>query len=251
MSVLLLDCTGQYRRIAIWDGGAAQKAPENAWISSDAPGNTTARKAPGKNAPGTPPGTARQLPDMIDEAFARHGMAPQQIERIGVVTGPGNFTGIRASVALARGFALALDIPAVGISGFELVAFVHFNASGHLPHAHTALCVALRAPRGQVFGQLFDARGKPAGPAICARPDALAGSLPDKCCFAGNGAALVCQYARRSCHWRSNGAAAGDTHSIAHPGTMAKMTLQAGNVTGPPEPLYLRPPDIGRPKREC
>ena len=40
---------------------------------------------------------------------------------IGVGVGPGNFTGIRIAVAAARGLALALDIPAIGVTGFEAI----------------------------------------------------------------------------------------------------------------------------------
>ena len=42
---------------------------------------------------------------------------------IGTGTGPGNFTGTRISVAAARGLAMSLGIPAVGVSRFEALGF--------------------------------------------------------------------------------------------------------------------------------
>ena len=47
--------------------------------------------------------------------FVKAGVAWRDLSAIGVGTGPGNFTGIRISVAAARGLALSLGVPAVGL----------------------------------------------------------------------------------------------------------------------------------------
>ena len=51
------------------------------------------------------------------------GVELNDLSAVGAGTGPGSFTGVRLGVSAARGLALALDIPAVGVSAFDLAAF--------------------------------------------------------------------------------------------------------------------------------
>jgi tRNA threonylcarbamoyl adenosine modification protein YeaZ len=48
------------------------------------------------------------------------GVTWHDITAIGVVVGPGSFTGIRLGIAYAKGIAMGLKIPIVGISAFDL-----------------------------------------------------------------------------------------------------------------------------------
>ena len=50
------------------------------------------------------------------------------INAIGVVIGPGSFTGIRLGIAYAKGLGLGLNIPVVGISAFDLYLMATPNA---------------------------------------------------------------------------------------------------------------------------
>ena len=76
------------------------------------------------------------LQDVLDEAGQDWGA----LDRIGVGIGPGNFTGIRISVAAARGLALGLGIPAIGVTSFD--AILQAGRPG-VP--------AVPAPRGQAY----------------------------------------------------------------------------------------------------
>ena len=68
-------------------------------------------------------GHAERLMPLIEELLAEAQINRFDLKAIGVGTGPGNFTGIRISVAAARGLALALKIPAIGVTSLEALAF--------------------------------------------------------------------------------------------------------------------------------
>ena len=66
-----------------------------------------------------PRGQAERLMSLLNELLQGASLDWSDIAKIGVCTGPGNFTGIRIAVSAARGLALGLEIPAIGISSFE------------------------------------------------------------------------------------------------------------------------------------
>jgi tRNA threonylcarbamoyladenosine biosynthesis protein TsaB len=70
-----------------------------------------------------PKGQAERLFPLLEEALAKAGKSWQDIDGIGCGVGPGNFTGIRLSVSAARGLALSLDVPAIGVSALEAMLF--------------------------------------------------------------------------------------------------------------------------------
>ncbi len=66
-------------------------------------------------------GQAERLMPLLEEVLHEGGCFWRDLMRIGVGVGPGNFTGIRISVAAARGLALGLDIAAIGVTTFDAV----------------------------------------------------------------------------------------------------------------------------------
>lgn len=67
-------------------------------------------------------GQAEALFPLLDAVLSAGGCAWRDLDAIGVGVGPGNFTGIRIGVAAARGLALGLGIPAIGVSRFDALA---------------------------------------------------------------------------------------------------------------------------------
>lgn len=60
------------------------------------------------------------LPTECKKFITECGATWRDIHAIGVVVGPGSFTGIRLGIAYAKGVAMGLNIPVVGISAFDL-----------------------------------------------------------------------------------------------------------------------------------
>jgi tRNA threonylcarbamoyladenosine biosynthesis protein TsaB len=65
----------------------------------------------------------------VDALLARHGLRPADLEAVAVDRGPGSFTGVRVGVATAKGLALALSIPVVGVTSLEALALACGPAS--------------------------------------------------------------------------------------------------------------------------
>ncbi|MEM6759301.1 MAG: tRNA (adenosine(37)-N6)-threonylcarbamoyltransferase complex dimerization subunit type 1 TsaB [Pseudomonadota bacterium] len=83
-------------------------------------------------------GQAERLVPLLEELLAQAGVTWQELSALAVGIGPGNFTGIRIGVATARGLALGLACPAIGVSGFAARRFL-------------GLPVRINAPRGQIY----------------------------------------------------------------------------------------------------
>lgn len=75
---------------------------------------------------------------------------------IAVAHGPGSFTGLRIGMAAAKGLAWALEIPTVGVSTLEAMAYGGPDMEGAM------LCCVMDARRQQVYNALFAIKdGKP------------------------------------------------------------------------------------------
>ena len=96
----------------------------------------------------------RQLSDQllaeIDAVLVKAKLTPANLEGIGVVTGPGSFTGLRIGLAVANALAMAEDLPVVGVPGPEADSLSQLAATA---------AVELKAGRGE--RQVYPEYGKP------------------------------------------------------------------------------------------
>jgi tRNA threonylcarbamoyladenosine biosynthesis protein TsaB len=122
----------------------------------------------------TEKGQAERLVPMLEEMLAEGGIGWPDLQALAVGTGPGNFTGVRIAVAAARGLALGLGIPAVGVTRLEALAY-------GLPRP---LQVIEDARRGDVYVQTFTEDGPGAAQL------APAGSVPPLSNSTGSAAGL-------------------------------------------------------------
>lgn len=177
-------------------------------------------------------GHAEHLFPVIGRAMDMAGMTYQEIERLGVCVGPGSFTGLRVGVSAMRGLSLALSVPLVGITVFEALAE---TASKHEP-----LLVVLDARRGEIYTQLFDTQGHPAGPpAALSVEAALALAVDSHAALTGSGAPILVDLAADA-----NGTpAVQDDAAAADVAVIARLSARREPDDNPSRPLYLRSPD--------
>jgi tRNA threonylcarbamoyladenosine biosynthesis protein TsaB len=187
-------------------------------------------------------GHAEALLPLLDHVLREAGLRPDDLKALAVTVGPGTFTGLRAGLAAARGFALARALPLVGVTTLEAVA-----EPVQLDEDET-LAVSFDAKRGEIYLQLFNAALLPlSNPQLVELADA-AGLMPrTRLVLAGTGAQLLQQsLARPDCRI-SSAAAQPDALSIAR---IAQARLKAQGLDAfrvAPSPLYLRAPDAKLP----
>lgn len=171
-------------------------------------------------------GQAERLMPLLEELLACAGIGWHDLAAIGVGTGPGNFTGVRISVAAARGLALSLGIPAIGVSTLEALA----------EGLARPVTVVEDARRGEVYLQSFTAEGAgaPALLALTELPAGIAGHA-----LTGSAAALAYSEVQ-----------AGELVEPAMPLAEAIARIAARRAGTPqprPAPLYLRSADAAPP----
>jgi tRNA threonylcarbamoyladenosine biosynthesis protein TsaB len=73
---------------------------------------------------------ASTLLEDVDALLRQGGAHQHDLDALAVGVGPGSFTGVRIGLAVARGLALALDLPGAGVSTLDALAA---GAPGTLP----------------------------------------------------------------------------------------------------------------------
>jgi tRNA threonylcarbamoyladenosine biosynthesis protein TsaB len=65
------------------------------------------------------PGQGRELMPRLAELISRHDRHLHDATAVAVGTGPGSFTGLRVGMSVAKGLALGLGVPIVGVPSLE------------------------------------------------------------------------------------------------------------------------------------
>jgi tRNA threonylcarbamoyladenosine biosynthesis protein TsaB len=171
-------------------------------------------------------GHAEQLMAFVDEALDASGKALSDVDRVAVTIGPGSFTGIRVGVAAARGFALSLGVPAVGVSRLAALA-----AAAARDNPGRPVAVVMDAKRDEVYLQMFSA-----GLAEMTPPQAL--DIAEAASRFEGYDGIVCGSGASLVSAMPNGS------DLTEIGIVAKLGAYADPAQGKPKPLYLRGPDV-------
>ncbi|MGX1308403.1 tRNA threonylcarbamoyladenosine biosynthesis protein TsaB [Amorphus suaedae] len=178
-------------------------------------------------------GQSEAIVALADKALATAGLTYSDIGRIGVVVGPGSFTGLRIGVAAARALALVVGCPVVGISSLAAIA-------ASVPDRGRQACaVAIDARHGAVYAQLFETGAIPVGEAAHVPIEAFAATLPAGAILAGSGAVLLAEAIAAA------GGTPGRVEPVAAPeaDALVRLVLAAQPPFPPARPAYLKAPD--------
>ena len=185
-------------------------------------------------------GHAEVLMALIDKLLQQADCPVSEIDRIAVTTGPGTFTGVRIGVAAARGLALVVRCPVVGVTTLEAIAANVTERSG-VPPAGT-IAVVVDARRNEHYCQLFAPDLTPLTSAAALPLGDFISQIADRpVVVAGSGAvAAAAALGERATRMPA---------SLDAPVAAVFARLAAGRE--PPrdgvEPFYLRPPDAKLP----
>lgn len=177
-------------------------------------------------------GHAEHLAPMAALAVKEAGIAFRDLDRVGVVIGPGGFTGVRVALAFARGLGIGTGINITGVTSLAALA------AGVEATSLTATVIDAR--RGEVFAALYGNDGTVIAVPFVSTPEQSlqilrqrAGAEPVT--IVGSGAALLGEI---PANWYLQA-----TKSQIDAKIVAQLTLAAPRSVQPPAPLYLRAPD--------
>ncbi|HLR80986.1 MAG TPA: tRNA (adenosine(37)-N6)-threonylcarbamoyltransferase complex dimerization subunit type 1 TsaB [Bacillota bacterium] len=89
-----------------------------------------------------------RLMPAIDQLMKEVKVIPEDLTKIVVAKGPGSYTGVRIGLTTAKTMAWALDIPIIGVSSLEVLAY-----QGRF--YNSLICPFFDARRGMVFTGLY------------------------------------------------------------------------------------------------
>jgi tRNA threonylcarbamoyl adenosine modification protein YeaZ/ribosomal-protein-alanine acetyltransferase len=180
-------------------------------------------------------GQAEALAPMVQDAMQEAGVAYSSLNRVAVTIGPGTFTGVRIGLAFARGLGVSLGIPVAGFNSLAAIACNDRSAS-------RPIIVASDARNHEIYLGVYGADGEERSPPAVFKLADAKNFLPEKpVTIIGTGADAVLEGTANHRHVRSQ---AGDFPNAANFARLATLMQPTGF---PPEPLYLRPPDVKLP----
>lgn len=177
-------------------------------------------------------GHAEVLMGLVADTLAAAGATYADLGRIAVVVGPGSFTGLRVGVAAAKGLALALAIPVVGVASLEALAEPHW-------HGATSVLAVTDAKRGEVYAALYGPDGEVLQAPAALPPAGLTGFVgaagEGGLILVGSGSAIAAGELHRALR-------IADASGLSDIAAVARIG-RARPSTAPVKPLYLRGAD--------
>lgn len=93
---------------------------------------------------------SKRLILMVEEVLDKNGTQYSELSAVACTVGPGSFTGIRIGLASARGIGFAANVPVLGFSSLEVLAFEAAQRQPNIP-----IIAVLNAGKGEIIYQHF------------------------------------------------------------------------------------------------
>jgi len=184
-------------------------------------------------------GHAEALAPMVERTMKQSGLAFGELDRLGVTTGPGTFTGQRVGLAFMRGLRLALRRPLIGMTSLRAMG----EQARSLVGCGIAATVQDARREEFYFEVVADERD---APKIVTLPDALS----EVAKIASGKVVALAGTAREKAH-EAAGRMGLETQlaEIVAPDAdwVAQLCAEAAESAEVPKALYLREPDAKRP----
>lgn len=119
--ILAVDTATRFASLALYDGEAV--CSEESWRSAD--GHTV------------------ELAPRLARMLEQQEVSPGDLGGIAVALGPGSFTGLRIGLSIAKGLALALSTPLIGVPTLDILAYAQ-------PPKRLPLYPIIQAGRGRI-----------------------------------------------------------------------------------------------------
>jgi tRNA threonylcarbamoyladenosine biosynthesis protein TsaB len=184
-------------------------------------------------------GHAEALIPLLGRVTAEAHMAFRDFDRIVVTTGPGSFTGLRVGIAAARGIALSIGKPAVGLSTLSAYAAPHLAGDENTP-----VVVAIDARHQHVYLQVFGAGGRTSiAPRLAPLAEAIRAAAQAPARIVGSAAQAVADGVAEFPARTPPQPIVVDTHRAPDIAWVARIGAAVSEAQAPPKPQYLRAPD--------
>ena len=159
--LLAIDTATRMAGLALYEPARGRVLGEETWYSADSH-------------------TVELTPRLV-RMLAQQGLGPSDLAGLVVSLGPGSYTGLRIGLSVAKGLALSLDLPLVGVPTLDVVAEPHKGQ--RLP-----ICALLQAGRRRFCAAHYvrrHGRWRRRGPYQLAALDEICGQVEDPTLFCG------------------------------------------------------------------
>ncbi len=174
------------------------------------------------------------LAPTVHQAMSRVGMVMEQLQAVGVATGPGSFTGLRVGMAFSKGLVLANRLPIIGVPTLEIVARAQ-------PIQNAPLIAIVQAGRGNIAAgwyHVISGTWQSTGEIRIMRPKALAKSIRKPTVICGE---LNDETRRTLGRKYKNAMIAPPALSLRRPGVLAELAWERWKSGKADDPAMLAP----------